>query len=175
MDDPESQRSSAFNDMPLISADVDAQARMFKREYHRIHMEYTIFLHVFAPLVQLFWQRFHDEYADTREQIGVFVMLFEAHEKLKDDKIYPPTISIPEVSPNGDYVTILRDGDTWENAHYKMRKALEDRREKTREYFELMISFLFSADAVENKEFICDIYHGPLRILKHMLGQLHYE
>ncbi len=98
------------------------------------------------------------------------------HDELIDDNTDPPTIRlIHEVSPNGDFVTILRDGDTWESVHYKMRKALDDRREQTREFFTLIVQSIMIHDVDEHEDLICNIEHGPLRKLKHLSGHLHYE
>ena len=63
---------------------------------------------------------------------------------------------------NGHYVTTLRDGgDTWESVHFKMRKALEDRKLLIHDFFESMIRFLITLDVMKNKDFIIEIEHGP--------------
>ena len=82
-------------------------------------------------MVEQHMQRFADLFEDTREHAELYVQISELHEQLLHVSTDPPTIRlIREVSPNVEYVTILRDGDTWDNVHFKMRKALKDRKGK---------------------------------------------
>jgi len=153
-----------------------AQVPYFRREYHRLHIEYQVLISCLCREVRNYWEIFTDKYEDTHEQLGLYLEIFHLHEKLKYEYIDPPTFSLRhDVFANGKFETILREGDTWESVHFKMRKALNDRKQETRDFFELMISFLMGDDADENDELICNIEHGPLRFFKYMCGQLRYE
>ncbi len=153
-----------------------AQVPYFRREYRRLHVEYQVLISCLSADVRNYWVFFSDKYEDTHEQLGLYLEIFNLHEKLKCEYDDPPTIPLRHEFPaNGNFGTILREGDTWESVHFKMRKALDDRREETREFFELMIRFLMGDDADENDELISNNEHGPLRWLKYLCGRLRYE
>ena len=75
---------------------------------------------------------------------------------------------------NGDYVTIMRHGDIGESVHFKMRKALEDRKLLTHDFLESMIRFLLTHYAIKNKDFIIEIEYGPKRLMLHLARHLFY-
>ena len=155
-----------------------AQVPHFRREYHRLQVEYVIHVNAFLGLNKSAYTQLVEKYAETDHCPAHYQEIKEKYDvlnhffNLRDD---PQTIPLThEVSPNGDVVTILRDGDTWESVHFKMRKALDDRREETRQFYELITTFLMNHDPIENKEFIWQL-QGPLRLLKHLAGHLHFD
>ena len=153
-----------------------AQVPHFRREYHRLHVDYQVLISCLSADVRNYWVIFTDKYEDTHEQLGLYLEIFNLHEKLKYEYVDPPTIPLRhDVSANGIFEAILREGDTWESVHFKIRKALDGRKEETRDFFELMISFLMGDYADENDELIGNIVHGPLRLFKYLCGQLRYE
>jgi hypothetical protein len=79
-----------------------------------------------------------------------------------------------ELGVNGDFVTILRDGDTWEKLHSQMRKDFEEYGRAVLHFYNDIIDFLFADDAIKNKNFIIEIEHYPQRLILHVLWQLHY-
>ncbi len=74
---------------------------------------------------------------------------------------------------NGEFVIILRDGDTWESA-LTLRIAIDKRQKLTHDLFKDIIDFLLIRDVDKHEDFIKEIMHGPERLIKHLMGELHY-
>ena len=100
----------------------------------------------------------------------------EIYQKLTDEEqvSYPYEVRDHTTSIDGDFVTILRDGDTWESVQFSLRIAIHKRQKFTHDFFEDIIDFLLIRDVDKYEGFIREIMHGSKRLIKHMMGELHY-
>ena len=54
-----------------------------------------------------------------------------------------------------------------------MRMALDRRQKLTHDFFEDIIDFLLTRDAIQHKDFTIEVMHGPKRLIKHLPGEIY--
>jgi hypothetical protein len=153
---------------------VDQELHL-KKEYHRLLLDYEVLVRSFLTSIRNTMQKFADLYEDTHQRHNQYVDIVEMYDKLTDEDDYDDPLDLThEVSVGGDYVTILPDGESWGRVIFNMRSALHKRQKLTHDFFEDIIEFVITRDAVKHKDFIIEVMHGPKRLIKHLLGYLHY-
>ncbi len=147
----------------------------FKKEYHRLLLDYEVLVRSFLTPIENTMQKFADLYQETHQGHNEYVNIDEIHDKLTDEDDYCDPLHLThEMGVGGDYVTILPDGGTWQNVHWRMRLALTQRQKLVHDFFEDIIEFMLTRDAIKHKVFIIEVMHGPKRLIKHLLGHLYY-
>ncbi len=107
---------------------MDDQDLHFRKEYHRVAMQYQNLLTCarcadVEPIYEKWHKMFVKKYEGS-ESFEKIEDLFDYVQHSSPDAICH--ILKTKLGVNGDFVTILRDGDTWEKLHSQMRKDFEE-------------------------------------------------